>query len=98
MIVRDAARAEHPAERAAIGERARDHVSRSFSLAAMQAATLRVYDSLLPGARLSECLERLLAGPCGRSDWLLAYWTRARLFTAEARRTWVEPDVQPLPF
>ena len=51
-----------------------------------------------PGAPLSECLEALLAGPCGRSDWLLAYWTRARLFTAEARRTWVEPDVQPLPF
>ena len=51
-----------------------------------------------PGAALSDCLERLLAGPCGRSDWLLAYWSRPVLFTAEARRTWVEPDVQALPF
>lgn len=51
-----------------------------------------------PGASLSECLESLMAGPCGRSDWLLAYWSRPVLFTAEARRTWVEPDVQPLPF
>jgi len=40
--------------RAAIGSRARDHVSRSFSLAAMQSATLRVYDDLLGDARLSE--------------------------------------------
>jgi len=40
-------------ERAAIGKRARDHVCRSFSLGAMQAATLQVYDSLL-GTRLAE--------------------------------------------
>jgi hypothetical protein len=30
--------------------------------------------------------------------WLLDYWTRARLFSVEARRTWVEPDLKPLPF
>ncbi|MCL4767834.1 MAG: glycosyltransferase family 4 protein [Hyphomicrobiaceae bacterium] len=41
------------AERRAIGERARSHVSRSFSLAAMQAATLDVYDGLL-GTRLAD--------------------------------------------
>lgn len=42
------------ADRAAIGERARSHVCQSFSLATMQAATLRVYDSLLDGARLTD--------------------------------------------
>ena len=68
----------------------------TITQASLRAA--RAHLAARPGARLSECLERLLAGPCGRSDWLLAYWTRARLFTAEARRTWVEPDVQPLPF
>lgn len=57
----NAALALSEAERAAIGERARDHVSRSFSLAAMQAATLRVYDSLLPGARLSEMWAETLS-------------------------------------
>src|SRR5690606_40808728 len=41
------------AERAAIGRRARHHVCRSFSLSAMQSATLRVYDNLL-GTQLSE--------------------------------------------
>ena len=51
-----------------------------------------------PDAPLSDHLDALLAGPCGRSDWLFAYWTRAVLFTPTARRGWVEPDVQPLPF
>jgi glycosyltransferase involved in cell wall biosynthesis len=36
-----------PVERAAMGARARDHVSRSFTVEAMQQATLGVYDELL---------------------------------------------------
>jgi hypothetical protein len=40
----------------------------------------------------------LMASPLGRSDWLLAYWTRERLFSVDARRRWVEPDLKPLPF
>jgi hypothetical protein len=51
-----------------------------------------------PGAPLSEVLAALLASPHGRSDWLLAHWTPERLFSPEARRTWQDPDLQPLPF
>jgi hypothetical protein len=40
----------------------------------------------------------LMASPFGKSDWLLIFWTRARLFSVEARRRWVEPDLKPLPF
>jgi hypothetical protein len=40
----------------------------------------------------------LMASPLGRSDWLLAHWRRERLFSVEARREWVEPDLAPLPF
>jgi len=40
----------------------------------------------------------LMASPLGRSDWLLAYWTKPVLFSVEARRRWVEPDLKPLPF
>ncbi len=40
-------------------------------------------------------LARLMAGPLGRSDWPLVYWSKARLFSAEARRAWIEPDLQP---
>jgi len=39
--------------------------------------------------------DALMAGPLGRSDWPLAYWSKARLFSVEARRGWVEPDVKP---
>lgn len=51
-----------------------------------------------PGIALSQTLERFLATPYGRSDWLLGHWSRERLFSVEARRTWREPDLAPLPF
>jgi len=34
----------------------------------------------------------------GHPEWLLEYWTRSRLFSVEARRAWLEPDIQRLPF
>lgn len=40
----------------------------------------------------------LLRSRLGDPDWLLDYWTRSRLFSVEARRQWVEPDLRPLPF
>src|SRR6185369_13143043 len=40
---------------------------------------------------LADALAGLLASPLGRSDWLLKHWSRARLFSVEARRAWVEP-------
>ncbi|HYE44547.1 MAG TPA: hypothetical protein VEA44_02115 [Caulobacter sp.] len=33
----------------------------------------------------------------GRSDWLLKHWSKGRLFSVEARRRWVEPDLTSLP-
>jgi hypothetical protein len=51
-----------------------------------------------PERALYQTANILMDGPYGRSDWLLNYWTRAVLFSAEARRDWVEPDVKPLPF
>jgi hypothetical protein len=51
-----------------------------------------------PDAPLWTVANALMATPLGRSDWMLAYWRRERLFSAEARRTWVEPDVKPLPW
>jgi hypothetical protein len=46
----------------------------------------------------SEALNQLLSSRLGRSDWLLAHFSRERLFSVEARRAWVEPDLSPLPF
>jgi hypothetical protein len=64
-------------------------------------ASLRAARSFLrqdPRRSLFETCNALMASPLGRSDWLFVYWSRARLFCVEARRGWVEPDLEPLPF
>ena len=40
----------------------------------------------------------LMASRLGQSDWVFAHWTRERLFSVEARRRWIEPDLEPLPW
>jgi hypothetical protein len=40
--------------------------------------------------------NELMTTEMGKSDWLLRYWSRERLFSVEARRCWVEPDVEPM--
>ena len=50
------------------------------------------------GLPLHRALEALLATAYGSPDWLLAYWSPAVLFSVAARRAWVAPDLQPLPF
>lgn len=49
-------------------------------------------------APLSLVLGQLLAGPLGDQKWILEYWTRDLLFSVRARREWVDPDLEPLPF
>ena len=64
-------------------------------------ASLRAAGAALdarPEAPLSEVLAALIASPYGRSDWLLAHWSKPVLFSVEARRAWRDPDLQPLPF
>jgi len=51
-----------------------------------------------PSSSLFRICNALMTSPFGDPDWLLAYWSRARLFSAAARRTWVDPDIRPLPF
>jgi hypothetical protein len=45
------------------------------------------------GEPLHEAVDALMAGPLGRSDWLLDHWSRDRLFSVEARRGWIAPDL-----
>jgi hypothetical protein len=46
-------------------------------------------------APLHEVVEGLMASPLGKPEWLLAYWSKATLFSVAARRRWIEPDVRP---
>ena len=49
-------------------------------------------------APLHGLVNALMESSLGRADWLLVYWSREQLFSQLARRTWLEPDLQKLPF
>ena len=64
-------------------------------------ASLRAARAVLrerEGATLSAALGELMRREFGKSGWLMAYWRKETLFSVAARRTWVEPDVQAMPF
>ena len=65
-------------------------------------ASIRAARAFLAGRTrsepLHETLDALMTGPLGRSGWPLDHWSRERLFSVEARRRWIEPDLEPLPF
>ncbi|MDP3634879.1 hypothetical protein [Phenylobacterium sp.] len=46
---------------------------------------------------LHAVVDDLMVSPLGNPGWLMAYWTRPRLFSIEARRGWVEPDIRAFP-
>lgn len=46
---------------------------------------------------LFKLVNELLLLPMGRRDWPLHFYSRERLFSVEARRHFVEPDLRPLP-
>jgi adenylate kinase family enzyme len=48
------------------------------------------------GETLGALVTRLLEGPLAARDMLLAFYSRERLMSVEARAAWVEPDVAPL--
>jgi hypothetical protein len=68
----------------------------TITLASMHAA--RAWLAKRPDAPLHESLRELLASEYGKSDWLLDYWSKPVLFSVEARKSWVEPDLKKLPF
>lgn len=50
-----------------------------------------------PEEPLHELVNELLLSPMGRRDWPLRFYSPDRLFSVEARRHFVEPDVASLP-
>jgi hypothetical protein len=45
---------------------------------------------------LHELVNELLLSPMGRRDWPLRFYSRKRLFSVEARRSFMEPDIAAL--
>jgi len=69
----------------------------TITLASLRAAA-SVLERLGPEVGLDAVANDLLNGPFGQSKWTLAYWSAGTLFSPAARRSWVGPDLQPLPF
>lgn len=69
----------------------------TITLASLRAARAWLA-SRPPDEPLHRCLEALLAAEYGRPGWLLRYWSADLLFSVQARRSWVEPDREALPF
>ena len=46
---------------------------------------------------LHKLVNELLASPMGKRDWPLRFYSKPRLFSAEARRVFVVPDLAALP-
>jgi hypothetical protein len=46
---------------------------------------------------LHELVNELLLSPMGRRDWPLRFYSRERLFSVEARRNFIKPDIAALP-
>lgn len=60
-------------------------------------AAIRAFEAALPhGTSDAQAVALLLATPMGDKQWPLTHWSRERLFTPEARRWWVDPDLKPL--
>ena len=68
----------------------------TITLASLRAA--RAWLLGRPGVPLYEAVNGLLAAEYGRSDWLLSHWSKPVLFSVEARREWVDPNLRALPF
>jgi hypothetical protein len=75
-----------------------DHAGYHETITQASIRAARWFRAAHPHLPLFACCNALMETSLGRSDWLLAHWSRERLFSVEARRGWVEPDLDPLPF
>ena len=74
-----------------------DHSGYHETITQAYLAAIRAFVATLPaGISDSEACARLLATPMGDKAWPLGFWSRERLFSVEARRGWVAPDLKPL--
>ena len=50
-----------------------------------------------PKEPLHELVNELLLSPMGRRDWPLRFYSPQRLFSVEARRNFIRPDIASIP-
>ena len=60
-------------------------------------AGVRLFLSETEETGLAERVNAMLLSDVGRRDWPLRFYSRERLFSVDARRGFVAPDLAPLP-
>lgn len=68
-----------------------DSITRAF------VAGVRLFLSRTAETGLSARVNALLLSDVGQRDWPLRFYSPERLFSVEARRGFIEPDLAPLP-
>jgi hypothetical protein len=81
----------------AVGTLNSDHGGYHESLTRLYLRGIAAHRAAHPAPSLAHAFADLLDTPIAGRDWPLSYYTRARLFSVEARRGWVEPDLRSLP-
>ncbi len=61
-------------------------------------AAAKAFHADKPAGSFVERVNRFIASPAGRRDAALRHFSPARLFSVEARRRLVEPDLMPFPW
>lgn len=74
-----------------------DHSGYHETITQAYLQAIRAFEAALaPAATMREACDALLASPLADKAWPLTHWSRERLFSVEARRGWVEPDLRPV--
>lgn len=68
----------------------------TITLASIRVAK-HVISALPQTTPLFAATNTVLSSRYGRSDWILDYWSKARLFSPRARHSWLDPDIKNLP-
>ncbi len=79
-----------------VGGQNTDHAGYHETLTQLYICAIRQFSARCDGQGLLERVNTLLASPVGRRDWPLRFYSPDLLFSVEARRGWVEPDVSPI--
>jgi hypothetical protein len=81
----------------AVGTENTDSAGYHETLTQLYIKGVRAFAATLPeGTGLVEAVNALLASEIGDRSWPLCFYSKERLFSVEARRGWVEPDLEPL--
>lgn len=52
--------------------------------------------AMAPPSEFADAANRFVAHPLGSKSGIFRFWSRGRLLSVEARRSWLEPDLAPL--